>query len=278
MRTLALASALALIAACGGGGTDKTGDSATSGPSGGTTTGLIGGTPGGTTDPDRNATLNGEVFDCAGAPIADVEIRFCDVINCRYHTTEAGDSTFLFEETLIGWNSLEAVGPAGIATGFVPLLFGDNETRDVSMTLCPLDPATPITGTPTEMELGSGLFVTLSDSAIEPPLFVDPATEAAGVMVDPTNWVPTDEITGTVAAQWFVSPFNHHATGADLPVRFDGANIGLAGATYRAWVGSYDDFAWIDAGTFSDGDADGWYTADGSNGLPLLGTVMLVEE
>ncbi len=242
--------------------------------SGTTTTGL----PTGGTTSQRSAVFTGQILDCAGDPLADVEVRFCDTLNCRYHTTVPGDSSFEFRQTMVGWNSFEAVGPPGYVTGFVPLLFGVEEERAVDMHLCPHDAPTGLGSTPAEVAMGEGMYITLSTDAIEPPLFVDPATEAAGRRLDPSQFVPADEISGTVAAQWFVVPFNHKATDpGGLPVRFDGAALGLAGASYTAYVGSYDDFAWLEVGTFSDGDADGWYTSDSGAGLPLLGTVMLVE-
>ncbi len=280
MRTFGLFALVTLIAACGKGGTDDSTATA-SGTAAGSTTGTTSGTGGGTaTGSDRSATLNGRLLDCGGgdAP-AGFDIRFCDVQTCRYHTTPAGDSSFEFTGSLVGFNSFEAVDAAGhgYATGFVPLELATDEVRTVDITLCPHDTPSPLTGTATEMELGEGLYITLSTSSIEPPLFVDPETEASGVRLAPADHVPTDGISGTVVEQWYVDPFNNHATGADLPIRFDGAVLGLAAASYRVYVGSYDDFAWIDVGTFSDGDADGWYTADGGE-LPLLGTILLVEE
>lgn len=275
MRSL-IPSLLIASIACGGSDKDDThGDHEHTGT--GTTSGASTGTPGATdTNDDRTATLTGKVVDCGGADLGDVDIRFCDYLNCRYHTTEPGNGAFSFDNTLVGWNSFEAVGPNG--TAYVPLQLADQEVRDLTITLCPFDPGTPITGSATERSLGAGLLVTLSSSSIEPPLFVDPATESAGARVQAAHHVPADGITGTVAAQWFVEPFNHTAAGADLPVRFDGAVAGLMGTVYRGYVGSYDDFGWLDLGTFSDGDADGYYTSDAGTGLPLLSTVMLVEE
>ena len=285
MRTVGLLTLVAFVAACGPGPDPITGDSGTTTPltgsATGTSTGTATGTGTGTGGIERTATFSGELQMCGGGAVpAGVDIRFCDIQGCKNHETVAGNAAYSWDGAIVGWSSFEAVGPAGsgLATAFVPLELGSNEVRSEDITLCPHDPATPLTGALTEMELGEGLYITLSTSAIVEPAFFDPATEAAGIRLDAADYVPTDAITGTVVEQWFIDPFNHKTTSTGIEVRFDGGTLGLTAATYRAHVGSYDDFTWLDFGTFSDADADGWYTSDSGPGLPLLGTIILVEE
>lgn len=278
MRLFPLALFAGLVA-CSGGSTDKSSDTGpTTGPSTGSTP--TGGTYGGTTDPDRNARMSGTIRDCGGAPLADAQIRFCDPTICRNQTT-GGDGAYDYTNSLIGWNSFEVFGPEGsdLATAFVPVELGDADDRSLDLTLCPHGPYNTLSGAATEFPHGDHLMITVSTTLLEKPTpFDDDATVSAGLLVDPAHHVPIDGISGTVAAQWYLEPFNYKSADAGgLDYRVDGATLGLAAASYHVYVGSYDDFAWLDAGTISDADADGFYTPD-AEGLPLMGTVVLVEE
>ena len=106
---------------------------------------------------------------------------------------------------------------------------------------------------------------------LEAPFGEDAATEAAGVQA---TVLPTIEgVVGMAIAGWYTEPFNHKsATG--LPFRIEN-QWGLAeGAELHVWVGSYDDFAWLDAGMVT--VTDGFLIGAGK--LPLLSTVILVQE
>ena len=235
-----------------------------------TTTGT---TTGGTID--RSADVSGVITDETGSPLEGVSIRFCDLQTCQFSNTDASGA-FALTGCYAGWNSYEAVSPmgSGLATTFAPILLATDQSRDLSLTMPTLE-AAPALGPTTEIEVATGLAVTVGTGDLTPPLLVDEATEVAGVLLDPAHWVPADEIAGTTVAQWYLWPFDHHAESGGLPIRVHGAALGLSGASYTMYVGSYGDFAWNEVGTFEDGDADGWYESTGT--LPLMSTVLLVE-
>lgn len=225
-------------------------------------------------DADLSAQLQGLVTGPSG-PLANANIRFCRGAECRYFTTEA-DGTYAFSDVLVAWHSLEIVPPpgSGLATAFAALEFQTDQSRTVDISIPALDSPQAL-GARKELELGSGLLVTVGADDLEPPLFVDPATEAAGVQVPEAQWPPIDR-PGEVLALWYTVPFDHTAVPAEgLPVRIENQWDLPKGQTYQIWVASYRDSAWLDAGTLTVG-ADGYLTGDAA--LPLLSTVALVEE
>ncbi len=226
-----------------------------------------------TTTLDLSASLAGSLVDPAGAPVAAAQILFCRGVLCRTGDTDAS-GTFSFDEVEVAWHSLEIRPPnSDQAYVFAPVRFDTDQARAIDLIMPDIDPATPLQATATEIEMGAGLFVTVGSADLEPPLLVDPATEVAGVLLDPAWWVPTDDVAGTVLAQWSVKPFDHVAPNG-LPIRIENT-FGLAdGTTTRVWVGSYADSAWLDAGTLT--AAGGWLEGDAR--LPLTSTVLLVQE
>lgn len=264
---------LALIAfvACGGDTSEDTSQSTTTSTT--TSTGTTSaGTASGVTV-DGTAAINGTVTDASGAPMADVAIRFCRGLVCKNGLTDATGG-YGFEEIPADWHSLEMVSPEStIATSLIPVTFAEYETRTVDVSLPARDAAISL-GASEELELGTGLLITVGDGDLEPPLFVDPASEASGVLLTSDQFVPTDGLTGTSVAQWYLAPFDHHSADGQA-IRIDGAAIGLTGATYQAWVGDYATSQWIEIGTFTDDDGDQIYTTDGS--LKVFSTVVLLE-
>ena len=274
MRAILFAT-LALVA-CGG---DDDGDSSSADTSAGTTstsTGTIFQTTSGYVG---TAHLAGTAF-FEGAPWAGAAIRFCDMDKCR--SQDADDSgVFDFPETYADWNSLEVPGlhtqtdnDPKYVTAFVPLVFADNESRTVDLHVRELESFTSFGAGSTEIMAGSGLYLTVGATDLETPALVDPATGVGGLRLDPAEWVPTDEIEGDVVHQWFTYPWNYTAPNG-LAVRVDGNALGMTGASYHMYVGSYDAFRWLDVGELTDADGDGWYDCAGT--LPLLSTVIIVE-
>ena len=124
--------------------------------------------------------------------LADVDIRFCRGTECRYFTT-GSDGSYAFENVPAGWNSFELVPPegSGLATAFAPVKLASASTRTIDLTIPALEGQTPISqASPTEIALGSGLLVTMAADDIAPPMFVDPATHAGGVLVPSALWPP----------------------------------------------------------------------------------------
>src|SRR5690606_20930327 len=146
--------------------------------------------------------------------------------------------------------------------------------RVIDVTIPALDAAHELPATAAELELGQGLFVTVGKDDLEPPLFVDPATHAAGVRVEQATWPPLDEIDSEkVVAVWYTVPFDHHAkSDAGLPLRVQDQWSLDEGAELSVWVGSYGESAWLPAGSLTVG-ADGWLTGEAA--LPHLSTVVL---
>lgn len=218
------------------------------------------------------ASIVGTVTGPSG-PLAAANLRFCRGALCRNGVTD-GAGSFTFEAVPSDWHSLEVVAAPGspLATILVPLNFAADEHRVIGLVALPLGPASAL-GPTVEHAMGDGLFVTLGSADIEPPRFIDPATEVAGVRLPDLAFTPTDGITGTTLAMWYLSPFDHHAVdAAGLPVRIVN-DFGLAeGATVQVYVGSYELSQWVDAGTATVSGAD----LVGAS-LPLLSTVLVVQ-
>lgn len=244
------------------------------------------GTPGDTSEPDDtgenpdtgeegdlSARLEGTVRGPDGNLLPGADIRFCRGLECRYGTTDA-QGAFAFDKALVAWHSLEIVPPAdsGLATWFAPIELKTDQHRDLDLTIPALDAAHALSASPTELELGSGLLVTVGESDLEPPLFVPRATHAAGVQVDPAHWPPVDREASEIVAVWFTVPFDHQAA-SGLPVRIENQWELEEGTSLEVWVGSYGESVWLDAGTLQVGD-DGYLTGEAA--LPLLSTVVLV--
>ena len=224
---------------------------------------------------DRSASLSGTVTDGQGDPVHGAVIRFCRGPACRNNDSDAAGA-YTFDEVHVDWHSLEVkppLGVEGVATAFAPVQFATDEVRIIDLVTPDLDPATPLPATdPMEIEAGAGLFVTVAADQLEAPLFVDDATEIAGVRLQPDQYPPVD-LPGVVIAAWYLDPFDHAAADG-LPVRFTHDGSLPDGATYRVMVGSYEDQRWLDAGTVTVSGPD----LTGDARLPLTSTVVLLEE
>jgi hypothetical protein len=221
---------------------------------------------------DTSAGLQGTVAS-PGGPLTDVDLRLCRGSACRNAVTDASGG-YLYDDVAVDWFSFEIVPPSGTsyATAFAPLEFHADETRTVDVILVPHDAASALGVTASEHAVGQGLYLTLGAADLVPPLLAPPATEVSGVLVPEGQRVPTDGISGTVLGMWYVGPFDYHAAAGDLPARFDDQWGLTDGTTLEVYVGSYDESAWVPAGTAT--VAAGQITGAA---LPLLSTVILVQ-
>ncbi|MBX2800573.1 MAG: carboxypeptidase-like regulatory domain-containing protein [Myxococcales bacterium] len=239
--------ALLLLAGCTGDTeTDKTDTSEEQ-------TGDTGGTDGvdPTVEPaDTSAFLSGTVTDESGAPMPDVNIRFCNAGGCRVADTDAAGA-YTFDEVLVEWHALEMRPPLdseGLATTYVPVAFATDQTRSVDVVMPRLDAATPLpASTPAWIDAGEGLSLQVAADMLEAPTFEDPATDLAGVRLDET-WYPVIDLEGTVVAMWYLSPFEHHAQDG-IPARLDNLYELADGQQLEVYVGSYNERRWIPSGT-----------------------------
>ncbi len=227
-----------------------------------------------TDDVDRSASLASTVQDESGAPLEGAEIRFCRALVCRTGTTD-GAGRVAFDDVEVDWHSFEVQPPKGqngLAIAYAPLVFDTEESRDITMVLPALDTPTNLPATTAEeIEAGTGLFVTVAASDLEPPLFEEEPTTIAGVLLEEAQLPPVD-LDREVVAMWFMRPFDYVAE-KGLPLRFANQWELKDGETYEVWVGSYLDQAWLPSGTVTvKGDS---LTGDAK--LGLVSTVMLTK-
>jgi len=222
---------------------------------------------------ETTAHLSGIIMDGGGAPLADTNIRFCRGAQCRYFTTEA-DGTYVFDDTAVAPQSFEVVPPptSGLATAFAPLNFASNEQRVVDVTVPVAGNSVSLPAAMTELTL-SELHITMGADDLEAPLFVDEATSASAALVPESDWLPVDGISGTVVAMWYLMPFDHHSS-AGMAVRMDLGSLGLSGAEYSVYLGSYELSAWTDVGTVTDGGGGIYEGID----ISTLSTLVVVED
>lgn len=236
---------ISVLGACTDTPTDQGGSDQTDGVST-AETGRKGGTDT-NVKPCDNPTFDGNVTDASGAPVALATIKFCQA-TCLYADTDSSGD-FTIECVPPGANAYEVVPPAGttLATGYTPIVIEAATDRTGDMVLPTLDAAQAVPSASTELELGSGLFVTLSDDELEPPLFVDDAKQVAGVLLDPKQYPPLDFDGGEVIAIWYLDPFEHHAK-AGLPIEIANQWKLPVGETLEVWQGIYSTIEWVKEG------------------------------
>ncbi|MEO0600456.1 MAG: hypothetical protein AAF211_03415 [Myxococcota bacterium] len=223
---------------------------------------------------DRSAALSANLVDESGAPVIDAGVRFCRGPVCLTAVSD-GTGDFGFDNVIVGWHSLEVIPPmdsTGLATAFVPVQFATDESRTIDLTMPPLDAATALTGTAQAIQTGAGLQIELAEGDLEPPTFIEPATEVAGVRLTEAQHVPVDDEDGTVVAQWFLEPFDHTAT-VDIPMTFSNDYALADGTELRVIVGDYTTSQWLEAGTLTVTGGE----LEGDVNLPVTSTVVLMD-
>ena len=266
MRWWFMTAGLVLVAACSG-GDDKAGDTGAAGTASDTDTDTDTDSDADAdtdTDADTDAdtdtdtdtdiargTLSGTVVSGGGA-LQDNPLKLCRGLACLNEFT-GSDGSFAFADVAADWHSFEiVVTDSSRATVLVPVQLGAEEVFSLDVNVPDLDAASSMPSSPTEVEMGEGLLLTISGGDIEPPLFVDPATEVAGVRVPQADWIPVIGAT-EVVDQWFLAPYHHKAVNGGLPIRFENLWKLKDGTSYEVWVASYDDSAWHSAGTVTVG-------------------------
>lgn len=225
-------------------------------------------------EPDGTASLAVQVFDAVDAPVEEAGVRFCRGPLCLFADSD-DEGRFGFENFAEEWHSLEVIPPmgtTGLATAFVPLGFQPETLRELTLTLPPLDAATTLTGTAQAAQIGAGLTMEIATGDLEPPTFVDPATEVAGVRLTEDQFVPVDDQDGSVVAQWFLQPFDHKAVG-DIPLTFANDYSLPDGSELKVIVGDYTSSSWLDAGTLTVAAGE----LVGTVNLPVTSTVVLLD-
>jgi len=156
---------------------------------------------------------------------------------------------------------------------FTPVLAPDTGERVVNIQLAEAMDRVELPDTATELAIGDGLHLTVAAGDLEPPPFIDPATEI--VAKDVTDIAMPVELQGTVKAMWYLDPFDFHAS-SDLAIRVDD-NFGepASGKRFELWVASYEEYWWLPLGEVTKDSDDMWALSTG--GLGLISTVILLE-
>ncbi|MEN0068272.1 MAG: carboxypeptidase-like regulatory domain-containing protein [Myxococcota bacterium] len=224
---------------------------------------------------DLSASLEVSVVDANGAAVSGADVRFCRGPECRFATAD-DNGEFGFTKVAVDWHSLEVIAPVGdtsrLATAFAPVIFETETIREVDFVMPSLDAAVTLPGTAAPLAVGTGLTIELAAGDLKPPTFVPDAKEVAGVRLTEDQWVPVDGEEGTVVAQWFLDPFDHHAL-VDIPMTFAN-DYGLKdGSTLSVIVGDYITSTWLDAGTLTVEKGE----LVGTVNLPVTSTVVLLD-
>jgi hypothetical protein len=214
--------------------------------------------------------LIGTLHDVSGNGIA-ATLMLCNAAFCLQGESDASGS-FEIDGAATTPYAFEPQPPEPLAVTLIPMVFAADEQKHIDVIVPALDASHPLGATPTELELGDGLFVTVGKNDLAPPSFEQPATTAAGVRTPDDAIPPIEVVTGTPLAVWYTAPFNYTAENG-LPFRIENT-FGLAdGDTAEVYVGSYDDHAWVDVGVVT--VTDGYLSGPGK--LPKLSTILLVK-
>ncbi len=223
--------------------------------------------------------LEGTATTEDGAPLVGARVSLCATV-CRTSDTDAAGG-YRFEG-IEGLSYALDVIPAeeGLATVLVILTTTHEEERSLDFLVPALSTAQDIPQNATELELTSGMFVSLGFDVLD--MGFSSATTTAGVQVAEASW-PYVEVEGAVKAVWYLSPFDvesvEDAAGEHVPLDFRIANSWGwdAGVTYEAWEASYIGLAWNRVGTVEVSADASELTLTEGDGLTVLSTLILVE-
>jgi hypothetical protein len=214
-----------------------------------------------------------------GSPLVGARVALCATV-CRTADTDAtGGYRF---DGMEGISYALDVIPTdeSLATVLVILTGTFEGEHSMDFIVPPLSASQDIPESVTELELTSGMFVSLGFDVLN--MGFSSATTTAGVQVAEASW-PYVELEGTVKAVWYLAPFDvesmEDAAGEHVPLDFRIANTWGwdAGATFEAWEASYIGLAWNRVGTVEvSADATELTLTEGE-GLTVLSTLVLVD-
>jgi len=218
-------------------------------------------------------TVVGNVYDGDGAPVAGVRVSWCDHWECLALPSGA-DGSVTIDSAGAGTHSFDAV-PAGLdgySTTLTILSIEPGETLTVDFHLPDLTPAQAVPATPTELELGDGLFVTLGEGTFA--LLFGDVTDVAGAKLSAEQW-PTMDLEGTVVAVWNLDPFEAESTDG-APVRIANSWGYAPGKALWLHTSSYGCFEYLEPIELVV-NGDGTYLESTGGTLKELSTVVLVD-
>lgn len=222
---------------------------------------------------EASASLQGVITDSDGNPIQGARVSMCKQV-CR---TDATDATGAYSiASLEPWtHSFEVVVPdAAYSTPLVPLTMAADSDRTQNAVAMRLGASQATPQSPRDVEITSGVWVNFGLDNVELPFGADGST-TAGVRVPTEHWLPV-EVSGTVLAMWYLTPFDAHPTSGNLPFRLHN-DLGLnPGDQVQAWAADYNLAEWISAGTMTV-SSDGATLENDGTGLPVIATLVLVQ-
>lgn len=269
MKTIIILS-LSLLTSCGGPEETAT-ETATTDTNGTTTTTQTTET---THEPSpcegvlATATLSGLVLDTNGDPVDGVSANLCHDI-CRVANTGA-DGVYLFENVQNCPQALDVPnGGDAYATPITILDFEDKEVREITITMVEHGGWMSTPTNSTEVEIATGLFVTVGVDDLS--LLFSDVDQLAGAAVSEAHYLPVD-VPGEIIAMYHLEPFDAEAV-PSMPVRVANT-FGLKdGETVEVWTASYHKFEWVNGGTLTaSGD---WLEGDAA--LEVVSTTALIK-
>ncbi|MBX2796782.1 MAG: hypothetical protein KTR31_03905 [Myxococcales bacterium] len=230
-------------------------------------------TPG---EPAGEGLLSGQLTTGEGTPVAGAFIELCQGYWCRTSTTD-DDGFYAYDEVEDGPHSLYFVPPTDWvdphAVSFVPLVLTDAQERVVDVPMLAVTDAVSLPTEPTELDVGGGLLLQVSAADLEPDFFEPAPDRIAALQLSDTRVLPVDGVPGEVVAMWFLDPWGASAP-EGLPLRVRNQWSAPDGTSFRVWVASRSEHAWIEAGSLqASGDV-----LTGDARLPWLNTVVLTRD
>jgi hypothetical protein len=227
--------------------------------------------------PESGSTLTGTLTTEGGAALTDdVRVQFCRNTACRQASVEAGVYTLNGIDG--GPGSFEVVPleeGSELITVFLPITVEDQGSRTLDVVVPEVDLAEPLPGVAAALNVADGLSVTVSASQLTAPSPFDPApTELAGTVA--TSFAPpTEGLTGTVHAVYYLEPFNYEAS-APLTVTIRN-DFGLTDGQAELYAAVYATYSWEKVGDLIDDGAGGLILAD-DGGIELITTLAVVQK
>lgn len=221
------------------------------------------------TDIPEDANFYGHVYDDAGAPMKNARILFCRGSACRTEKTDV-NGVFHFVSLAPGPGSFEVAPTEGsvYSTVFAPLDIPSDQTYTIDVDLVKHEPVVPLPSTAAELEVVPGLFLTVGQDTLQPPILEAQATEVWGA--DATAQPPPISVPGTLVKAWYLDPFDHtSASGIAVRIVPDWTVDG----DYELWLSSYETSAWEKVGDLTQDGASLVTTGK----LTHLSTLVVVE-